>query len=41
MKEMEKYYVYLHINKINNKVYVGITKKVPEDRWKRGYKSPF
>lgn len=35
---MEKYYVYLHINKINNKVYVGITKKVPEDRWKRGYK---
>ena len=30
------YFVYIHINKINKKVYVGITKQIPENRWANG-----
>lgn len=37
--EERKYIVYIHKNKINGKVYVGITHYTnPEKRWNYGYK---
>ena len=32
----KSYCVYLHTNKINGKVYVGLTSMSPEERWKNG-----
>lgn len=33
----EKWTIYIHKNLINNKVYVGQTKQIPEKRWNYGY----
>lgn len=39
LQEERCWFVYVHINKINGKKYVGITSKPPEDRWgNEGYR---
>ena len=35
--EERNYKVYIHKNKINNKVYIGITSIKPEERWRNGH----
>jgi len=37
MKTKRSYSVYIHINKINNKVYIGMTGQVPYKRWEGGH----
>lgn len=37
MENCKNYCVYLHVNKFNGKIYIGITSKKPEKRWQNGY----
>lgn len=33
LNEERNYLVYMHVNKSNNKVYIGVTSKLPHQRW--------
>jgi len=35
--EIKNYKVYVHVNKVNNKKYVGITKQTVQRRWQSGH----
>ena len=40
-EEERVYFVYSHVNLVNNKIYIGITKQIPSYRWRshgQGYK---
>ena len=36
-KKIKIYWVYIHINPTNQKKYIGITSKSPEERWNHGF----
>lgn len=36
LNELNNYTVYMHVNKANNKTYVGITSQNVQERWQNG-----